>query len=63
MNDDLDFQYGEETSAYQGCGATLFGEFWYFGGQSPLKRQVSLSEKLGLQLMFFRPAKLLDVNW
>ena len=32
MNDDVDFQYGEETMTYTGCGATLMGEMWYFGG-------------------------------
>lgn len=32
MNDDLDFTYGDGATAYYGCGATLKGEFWYFGG-------------------------------
>ena len=32
MNDDLDFQYGENTMSLSGCGATLMGEMWYFGG-------------------------------
>ena len=32
VNDDIDFTYGEETATYYGCGATLRGEFWYFGG-------------------------------
>ena len=31
VNDDLDFEYGEGAVAYAGCGATLMGEFWYFG--------------------------------
>ena len=31
-NDDLDFEYGDGTSVYNGCGATLMGQFWYFGG-------------------------------
>ena len=25
-------EYGEGTAASYGCGATLKGEFWYFGG-------------------------------
>ena len=41
MNDDLDFEYGEGTVARNGCGATLFGQFWYFGGwPSSYYRQV-----------------------
>ena len=44
MNEDIDFEYGEETSAVSGCGATLFGQFWYFGGydaqNESYKRQV-----------------------
>ena len=31
VNDDLDFQYEEGATAALGCGATLMGEFWYFG--------------------------------
>ena len=26
------FEYGENTEVYGSCGATLFGEFWIFGG-------------------------------
>ena len=26
------FEYGEGADAYGGCGATLMGEMWYFGG-------------------------------
>ena len=46
VNDDIDFTYGEETATYYGCGATLRGEFWYFGGYNgPVNtlRQVSFS--------------------
>ena len=39
VNDDLDFEYGEDTETRRGCGATLFGQFWYFGGYQ-YKRQV-----------------------
>ena len=28
----MDFEYGAGATAYGGCGATLMGEFWYFGG-------------------------------
>ena len=44
MNNDLDFTYGEGVTVYEGCGATLKGEFWYFGGYGSAKeRQVSLT--------------------
>ena len=45
MNDDIDFEYGDGTDARLGCGATLFGQFWYFGGDaySAAYRQVRLS--------------------
>lgn len=32
VKNDLTFTYGENTIVHNGCGATLFGEFWYFGG-------------------------------
>ena len=28
----LAFEYGDRASAYGGCGASLYGEFFYFGG-------------------------------
>ena len=40
VNDDIDFEYGEGTKAAYGCGATLFGQFWYFGGSGETLRQV-----------------------
>ena len=47
MDDDLIFEYEEDTSVYGGCGTTLMGEMWYFGGfpesmtgQPNQKRQV-----------------------
>ena len=39
-NDDLDFEYGDDTSVLEGCGATLMGQFWYFGGRPLNNRQV-----------------------
>ena len=50
INDDIDFTYGEGTAAYYGCGASLMGEFWYFGGyQGPVNtlRQASKIEGQG----------------
>ena len=40
MNDDLIFEYGEGADAFYGCGATLMGEMFYFGGSGSQKRQV-----------------------
>ena len=45
---EINFEFGEGTVAHNGCGATLFGQFWYFGGGSgsadssnPYKKQVN----------------------
>ena len=47
-NNALGFEYGDEVVAHNGCAATLFGQFWYFGGGTgsaesvnPYKKQVS----------------------
>jgi len=47
-NNALNFEYGDEVVAHNGCGATLFGQFWYFGGGTgsaesvnPYKKQLS----------------------
>ena len=40
-NDDLNFEYGHATTAAYGCGATLMGQFWYFGGYGIATRQVN----------------------
>ena len=34
VDHNLDFTFGEGTSFYDSCGATLNGEFWVFGGNS-----------------------------
>ena len=31
INDNLAFEFGEGATVMNGCGATLNGEFWYFG--------------------------------
>ena len=43
VNNELDFTYGDGVTAAAGCGATLKGEFWYFGGYGSNNRQVSLT--------------------
>ena len=42
FDDDLNFEYGEGTDVYTGCGAILMGEMWYFGGFSSQSRQVCI---------------------
>ena len=42
MNENLNFEYGLDVGVARGCGATLMGEFWYFGGSGPTVRQVKL---------------------
>ena len=32
VNEDLNFEYGEEIKVVRGCGALLRNVFWYFGG-------------------------------
>ena len=59
MNEDLNFEYGDDTSAVYGCGATLHNVFWYFGGKDSHKRQVKLQKYLfNINLFHFRSAKL-----
>ena len=58
INEDLTFEYGENTQANYGCAATLKNEFWYFGGYSSFKRQVKLTKYLlYIYLFYFRLAK------
>ena len=68
INDDLDFEYGDDTEVWMGCGATLHNVFWYFGGSTEygLKnpRQVKLQKYLlNIYFLYFRLVKLLDVKW
>ena len=43
---DIDFVYGQGTTAGYGCGASLLGEMWSFGGGSAayqsFNRQVNI---------------------
>ena len=40
-NKQLNFDYDERVTVYGGCGTSLYGVFWYFGGRySNDKRQV-----------------------
>ena len=41
-NKQLNFDYDDGVTVYGGCGASLHGVFWYFGGRySSDKRQVN----------------------
>ena len=41
VDDNLEFDYGNRVSLQSGCGITLLGQMWYFGGNGEYKRQVS----------------------
>ena len=42
INEDVNFEYGEGSTAYYGCGVVFKGEYLYFGGEGPANnRQVS----------------------
>ena len=42
VNEDLNFEYGEETIVTYGCGGLLRNVFWYFGGFGSYNGQVKL---------------------
>ena len=49
VNDNLDFKYGSGVSLDRGCGVTLRGQFWYFGGKgSEYEHQVNINAYLFL---------------
>ena len=33
LNENFEIRFDKKTAAYGGCGATLMGQFWYFGGR------------------------------
>ena len=42
VNEDVNFEYGEGTTAAYGCGVVFKGEYLYFGGNGAANvRQVS----------------------
>ena len=50
VNEDVNFEYGEGTTAAYGCGVVFKGEYFYFGGNGAANvRQVRSR---------FRPAQL-----
>ena len=38
MNDDLDFEIGNDNTIENGCGAILMGQMMYFGGVTNKKQ-------------------------
>ena len=55
VDDDLRFEYDINTDAHGGCGATLMGEMWYFGGfKSAQKRQVCILQTVLIKLFIFQ---------
>ena len=41
VDGNLNFDYADEVSLWGGCGITLRGQMWYFGGSRDYTRQVS----------------------
>ena len=39
INENLSFEYGDDARADSGCGATLNGEFWYFGNDKQVSNR------------------------
>ena len=67
INENFAFEYEDGTTAMEGCGATLNGEFWYFGGwdsdknvSTPILEFINYS--IHALLSFRRSAKWLAVN-
>ena len=52
----MTFEYGEKADAFAGCGASLFGEMWYFGGERNI-RQVSFVLFFNIMIHFIRGFK------
>ena len=49
---DFDFHYEDEVSLKEGCGITLRGQMWYFGGEGDYKRQVSSKAILQIEIIY-----------
>ena len=61
VNDDFNFEFGAGTTAAYGCGATLKGEFWYFGGAgSENNRQVCEMRIDILYYIILKVSKIVD---
>ena len=52
-DDDLNFEISDGAVAHNGCGATLFGEFWYFGGGTGSTSANSQKRKVRSYLRLF----------
>ena len=52
VGDNLKFDYGDKVSLYSGCGLTLRGQMWYFGGNQAYTRQVSSKAILQIQVIY-----------
>ena len=46
------FEYGSDTEVNMGCGASIYDEFWYFGGESSKRRQVRMKVDPGKLFVF-----------
>ena len=52
VDDNLEFEYGDEVYMKYGCGITLHGQMWYFGGWGDYAQQVSSKAILQIQLIY-----------
>ena len=52
VDSNFEFEYGNDVSLFYGCGLTLRGQMWYFGGSNAYKRQVSSKAILQIQIIF-----------
>ena len=52
VDGNLNFDYGDGVSLVSGCGLTLRGQMWYFGGKQAYTRQVSSKAILQIQIIY-----------
>ena len=51
VEDNLEFDYGNGVTLRYGCGITLRGQMWYFGGSNAYIRQVSSKAILQIHII------------
>ena len=52
VDDNLDFDYGNEESIDMGCAVTLRDQMWYLGGDGAYQRQVSSETISQIQITY-----------
>ena len=51
VDSNFEFEYGNDVSLFYGCGLTLRGQMWYFGGRNEYLRQVSPKVILQIEII------------